>query len=356
MLKEQEMVKDAFEYLLGICDGAKRREGHGFNEFDSFFAHYLHTLHYEAWTFKQWEAILRKMRKYKGQLGSANLELPSYIPIPKPANAVRKLSLDLTNDRIVLKSDFDQRIVDAVRIVIGRQWDGATKTWNFPIEMTEPLLNQLERFNFEIEPAIKSYYNYLSDKKGKEGTVYFEGVRAFIHDYGLNPQQNNSTLLFLSIIGYKTSLKSIFSALVNVKSVNCNLGDESGFGQEKILYPYYEYQSLSKQLPSGLSHVFIYPKKANFNNLDGEHSDFILFFKEDDDEKLIKNTFYLYLDKATTIPLHANWKDYLWTIGMDNGWITKLKTRRMNAYLVNPSEKELIEEIRHALKEKIICV
>lgn len=356
MLKEQEMVKDAFEYLLGLCDGAKTRDGHGFNKFDTFFAHDLHKLPYDNWSLKQWEAILRKMRKYKGQLNDANLELPNYVPIPKPENAVRKLSLDLENDRIILKSDFDQRIVDAVRIIIGRQWDHTTRTWNFPIEMTVPLLDQLERFNFEIDPAIQSYYYYLSDKKGKEGTVYFEGVRAFIHDYGLDPGANNSSLFFLSIIGYKTSIKSIFSALINRKSVNCNFGGENDLNSQKILYPLYEYQSLSKQLPSGLSHVFIYPKKANFNNLNGEHSDFIIFFKESDEEELIKNTFYLYLDKATTIPLHKKWRNYIWDLGISNGWITRLKSRKMIVYLVNPSEKELIEEIKYALKEKLICV
>ena len=72
-------IKAALRYLTGNCDGARKRDGQGFNSADTVFGHSLAQSLFTrgGLTKKQYVSALRMLRKYAGQLEIADIFLPT---------------------------------------------------------------------------------------------------------------------------------------------------------------------------------------------------------------------------------------------------------------------------------------
>jgi hypothetical protein len=75
--KPLEQIVEALHYLAGVCDGAARRDGHGFNKVDTDFGHSLARRSLQqALTPKQLRKAAEMLRTYQRQLHEAGLTLP----------------------------------------------------------------------------------------------------------------------------------------------------------------------------------------------------------------------------------------------------------------------------------------
>lgn len=76
--KPLEQIVEALRYLAGVCDGASRRDGHGFNKVDTDFGHSLARRSLQqALTPKQLRKAAEMLGAYQRQLREAGLALPT---------------------------------------------------------------------------------------------------------------------------------------------------------------------------------------------------------------------------------------------------------------------------------------
>ena len=77
-MNEQNTVIKALQYLAGVCDGAVKLDGAGFNAYDAAFGHELAERSMEfALTALQLSAALGMLQKYTAQLAEAGITLPA---------------------------------------------------------------------------------------------------------------------------------------------------------------------------------------------------------------------------------------------------------------------------------------
>ena len=72
---QQEQIADALHYLAGVCDGAIRQDGHGFNKFDAPFGEDLASRTHL--TDAQLAAAYRMIKKYHRQFDAAAIPFPT---------------------------------------------------------------------------------------------------------------------------------------------------------------------------------------------------------------------------------------------------------------------------------------
>ena len=65
---------DAVRYLASVCDGAVRRDGHGFSSDHASFGHWLADLPVERWTTTEHAAALQLVGIYRKQLTRAGFD------------------------------------------------------------------------------------------------------------------------------------------------------------------------------------------------------------------------------------------------------------------------------------------
>ena len=88
-----EIIRQAIESLLSVCDGARTEDGSGFNKIDGGFARSLASQ--EHWSIKQAICAHKMLKKYRGQLSGHGIDYES-IPVPEaPAPEVVQATLDL---------------------------------------------------------------------------------------------------------------------------------------------------------------------------------------------------------------------------------------------------------------------
>lgn len=151
---EVSLLHRAVCALAGMCDGAYRQDGAGFNKFDSDFGKSLSTRPWSIWTPAQKRAAWKMLKKYKEQLGGVGIDydlipepeqvasaLVSADP-PKPSEPVfsgRKISI--IGEQVTIEFPFDADLVEQVKLIPGRSWRPAQKHWVVPLNAStlEPL-------------------------------------------------------------------------------------------------------------------------------------------------------------------------------------------------------------------------
>ena len=126
------LLVKAVQTLAGVCDGARSRDGSGFNKFDAQFGRQLALLDPALWTDGQARAAHAMLRKYASQLEGFGIQ---YAEIPKPearpVESPRKL-LSVDPDGFVLRYPFDERLNAEVRRIPGARWDKPRRGYLVP--------------------------------------------------------------------------------------------------------------------------------------------------------------------------------------------------------------------------------
>lgn len=175
-----KLAQEAVRYLTGVCDGAYSVDGQGFNKIDSTFGRSLACQ--ENWTVKQAEAAIKMLRKYKGQIQKAGIDVNKLFdgkaivvneaprrrtkaPVKAPVND--KKTAVLENKKIKIQFPFDYETLKAVKEIPGRRFhDTEPKHWTAPI--SHKAVKILIENKFEIDPKLISSLKETPDETPKE--------------------------------------------------------------------------------------------------------------------------------------------------------------------------------------------
>ena len=87
------LLVQAVQTLAGVCDGARSRDGSGFNKFDAQFGRQLALLDPALWSDGQARAAHAMLRKYASQLEGFGIQ---YAEIPKPEAKPVEIAKEIT--------------------------------------------------------------------------------------------------------------------------------------------------------------------------------------------------------------------------------------------------------------------
>lgn len=135
---ERRIIQTALQALSGVCDGAMKQDGAGFNKFDSDFGK---SLAIQSMTTplsdNQIINAAKMLRKYRGQLESWGITLPD--ELVKIASENRP-EIWIEKGRIFV--NFPRRpnetTLAQIRLVPGRNWNG--QNWSFPVASIEQVV------------------------------------------------------------------------------------------------------------------------------------------------------------------------------------------------------------------------
>jgi SNF2 family DNA or RNA helicase len=173
-----EVVYVLTRYLAGVCDGAMTPDGHGFNRVHAEFGHKLAEMEFAEWTPRQLWAARKMLTTYsKRQLAPWWPAVPDIAEPAKPsADAAkdrrwqethpeytprptyRRLVLSQVNgvDVIELQQSYDERLIQAIKMLPQRKYDPNRKIWYLPIhiESIEKTLDFALQWGYDIPDQI----------------------------------------------------------------------------------------------------------------------------------------------------------------------------------------------------------
>lgn len=187
-------IRECLLFLAGRCNYATSHDGAGFNKLDAEFGHSLagKVEKYDL-TARQHQAALRMMTKYKGQLASANLALPTSEELEKflTDRDLRKAEeakgkppgfIALVDGRILVKYPFNAVFNEALRKTCEEQqdrlldegytpkhwnFDRITGAWNLPADWLEAVY--LDTFpSFALDDAAQTALKAILELRQKK--------------------------------------------------------------------------------------------------------------------------------------------------------------------------------------------
>ena len=166
-------------------------------------------------------------------------------------------------------------------------------------------------------------------------TTESESLKAFVDGYILG--EHGGTVNCLSIFGAIGAVQAIAATLVSGKSIE--LWGKDDFGTE--LYKQWgkvKYKMISKRLPaSKMLSMIVVIDSAMLS----DDQNFLIISKAENPVDLL----YGNLIKRSEIPLHANWKKWLWSTFVRFEWLKELPGYNMRGYAISFNDDELAEKI-----------
>ena len=182
-------------------------------------------------------------------------------------------------------------------------------------------------------------------------TVSAGGFSAICDAYAVNPQ--NEGIYFISMIGPQTSVKAIWSKLLNSPPspafISRGLPGLSAIEEfDRYMIPPHLIGTctpkLSKLPNKNGWHAMVYTKNAEYSN---NNDSFLLIARNEEEAPGLH---YRFLDKRVTVPIHESWADWLWERGLENGEILPLECLKIVAYWCEPRVEELRNDLTWAIQ------
>ena len=170
--------------------------------------------------------------------------------------------------------------------------------------------------------------------------VAYGGLEAYTDAYALY----ESEIMFLSLFGNKTAVRGIWSSLVSGRWIDLlrESGDQifaRGDNQWRICF---------KNLPSGIAQAMLIPRQLNLKRVKDE------FVVIGHSGKRLRESFFLYLNKVSRIPLKKEWTDWLFRQAGREDMLTELTTLNLTALYYQGSDDWLANVVTRGIKEKVI--
>ena len=182
-------------------------------------------------------------------------------------------------------------------------------------------------------------------------TISAGGFSAVCDAYAVNPL--NEGIYFISMIGPQTSVKAIWSKLLNSPPspafISQGLPGLSAIEDfTRYVIPQHIIGSCTtkiSKLPNKNGwHAMVYTKNAEYTN---PNDSFLLIARNEEEAPHLH---YRFLDKRVTVPIHESWADWLWERGLENNEIIPLECLKIVAYWCEPKVSKLREDLTTAIQ------
>jgi hypothetical protein len=265
-----------------------------------------------------------------GKAGFLNYdsELGAYLFITKPGE---KLPTVLANYRPLTLAeatlDVEQRRVNVQAGDTAVSFTGV-QPWKGLYELLRELNEELARANsgivvWKIIPKESNKGN-ASDRLFSEAVPRLRNGQALAHVTGF-AYDNDHTLAYVGLVGYKTSLESLRVTLMSAKPLLMN---QDGVGDVSLI-PTDKYEQAWQAMPEYTSHHAAFVSRMALPNK-WEPDDlgaYILVYRETPEPgaELIRQ-FFERLKEALEIPILDEWADVLWKHALSRKYLQNLKT------------------------------
>ena len=165
-------------------------------------------------------------------------------------------------------------------------------------------------------------------------TIKIKGFRCCVEEAVFSNSKDGFAHV-LSLVGSREAVKAVWARLMKGEAAYLDTGPQvravrmNTEGGGKLL---------TERLPSGAFHGLLLSKAL----LSGE---LVLCEREED----LPVRFFHLLTRKLRLPLHSDWRGWLWNHACSTGMAEPLSSRRLHAYEVNLSVYDLEVELRQAL-------
>lgn len=160
-----------------------------------------------------------------------------------------------------------------------------------------------------------------------------EGFHAFTDAFALDEHW----VIFLSMAGHKDALKAIRAKLFTNRWLTAGVRDLS-------LLPGGKYLTITRALPSGTPHMAIYLKEER-NSSDTRYALTL------DPKVLDPDLYFAALVKHSAVPVHPDWKAWLYKRAVGKKEIESLTAHRIRGIKIDLNDDNLAKDITKALKK-----
>ena len=177
----------AVQTLAGVCDGALRADGIGFNGPDSNYGKALAATPPEAWTPEVQRAAWEMLAKYKKQLASAGIDYDT-IPTPTATRAQKAVrSVDVRGGKVLVTLPYGDAAYP--KAGLDALWNRAEKAWQVPVGKYGRVLSWAEQNNVPVTDRAKVVLNTApkSEKPDYLGTAVLE-KQGIVLKFDYNPR------------------------------------------------------------------------------------------------------------------------------------------------------------------------
>ena len=98
-------------------------------------------------------------------------------------------------------------------------------------------------------------------------------------------------------------------------------------------------------------HSLMFSRKAMPDHPpDGKTNQFLLICPDAAEDVSPAERYYHYLNRRSTLPLHPDWQDWLWSSALNNEWAIPLESCGINAWLCQAADPEIHQAIQADLQ------
>ena len=170
--------------------------------------------------------------------------------------------------------------------------------------------------------------------------IAYGGLEAYTDAYALYENE----VMFMSMFGNKTAVKGLWASLMSGKWIELFTKIERQiFAREENKWRIY-----AKSLTSGIAHAILIPQQVHLKRVKDEFV--VIGFSE---EKIMES-FYLYLNKVSKIPLKKEWTDWIFLKAGRDYRLQELKTLNIMAYFYEGEDEWLEDVVKTGIKKKQI--
>lgn len=174
----------------------------------------------------------------------------------------------------------------------------------------------------------------------KTEKIAYGGLEAYTDAYALYENE----IMFMSMFGNKTTVKGLWASLMSGKWIDLFTKIERTiFAKEENKWRVY-----MKSLASGIAHAILIPQQVHLKRVKEEFV--IIGFTEE----RIRESFFLYLNKVSKIPLKKEWSDWLFLKAGRDYRLTELASLNVMAYLYEGDDEWLEDVVKKGIKKAVI--
>lgn len=165
-------------------------------------------------------------------------------------------------------------------------------------------------------------------------TIKIKGFRCSVEEAVFSNRKDGYAHV-LSLAGSREAVKAVWARLMKGEAAYLDIGPQVKTARMNTVEGA---KLLTERLPSGAFHGLLLSNAL----LRGE---LVLCEKEED----LPASFYTVLTRMLRLPLHRDWRDWLWEHALSHGMVEQMASRRLHAYEVNLSVHNLEVAVRQAL-------